>query len=144
MTAATERTERKEERSIGQLLKELTQESSRLLKQEVELAKTEVSEKASRVGAQLGEVAVGGSVALLGAIALLLAVVYGLGAILNNFLSPETASWLAPLIVGGVLAAVGYSMIMKSLATLKRESLTPKKTTQSLQENKEWLRQKVS
>ena len=136
--------ERKDERSIGQLLKELTHETSTLLKQEVDLAKTEMSEKASRVGTNLGEVAVGGAVALLGAIALVLAAVYGLGAILNNFLSPETASWLAPLIVGGILAAVGYSMIKKALETLKRESLTPEKTTQSLQENKEWLKQKIS
>ncbi len=136
--------ERKDERSIGQLLKELTQESSTLLKQEVNLAKTEMSEKASRVGVNLGSVAVGGSVALLGAIALVLAAVYGLGAILNNFLSPETASWLAPLIVGAILAVVGYSMIKKALETLKRESLTPEKTTQSLQENKEWLKQKIS
>lgn len=141
---ATAVSERKDERSIGQLLKELTHETSTLLKQEVDLAKTEMSEKASRVGTNLGSVAVGGSVALLGAIALLLAVVYGLGAILNNFLSPETASWLAPLIVGGILAAVGYSMIKKALDTLKRESLTPQKTTQSLQENKEWLKQKIS
>lgn len=136
--------ERKDDRSLGQLLKELTHETSTLLKQEVDLAKTEMSEKASRVGTNLGAVAVGGAVALLGAIALLLAVIYGLGAILNNFLSPETASWLAPLIVGGILAAVGYSMIKKALETLKRESLTPQKTTQSLQENKEWLKEKIS
>ena len=136
--------ERKDDRSLGQLLKELTHETSTLLKQEVDLAKTEMSEKASRVGTNLGSVAVGGAVALLGAIGLLLAVIYGLGAILNNFLSPETASWLAPLIVGGILAAVGYSMIKKALDVLKRESLTPQKTTQSLQENKEWLKEKIS
>ena len=110
--------ERKEERSIGQLLKELTQESSTLLKQEVNLAKTEMSEKASRIGANLGEVAV--------------------------FMNQEVAVWLAPLIVGGILAAVGYSLIKKALATLKQESITPQKTTQSLQENKEWLKQKIS
>ena len=136
--------ERKEERSIGQLLKELTQESSTLLKQEVSLAKTEMSEKASRIGANLGEVAVGGAVALLGAIALLLAAVYGLTSILNNFMDQEVAVWLAPLIVGGILAAVGYSLIKKALATLKQESITPQKTTQSLQENKEWLKEKIS
>ena len=136
--------ERKEERSIGQLLKELTHESSTLLKQEVNLAKTEMSEKASRVGTNLGAVAVGGAVALLGAIALLLAAVYGLTSILNNFMNQEVAVWLAPLIVGGILAAVGYSMIKKALDVLKRESLTPQKTTQSLQENKEWLKEKIS
>ncbi len=134
----------KEDRTIGQLLKELTHESSTLLKQEVDLAKTEMSEKASRVGANLGEVAVGGGVAFLGAIALLLAVVYGLTSLLNKFMSLGVAAWLAPLIVGIVLAAIGYSLIKKALATLKQESITPKRTTQSLQENKEWLKQKIS
>jgi hypothetical protein len=137
-------TERKDERSIGQLLKELTQESSTLLKQEVNLAKTEISEKASRVGANLGEVAVGGAVALLGAMALLLFAINALASLLSKFISPGIALWLAPLIVGGVLATVGYSLIKKALANLKQESITPQRTTQSLQENKEWLKQKIS
>src|SRR3954454_3925228 len=136
--------EQKEERSIGQLLKELTQESSTLLKQEVDIAKTEMSEKASRVGENLGAVAVGGAVALLGAIGLLLFAINALASLLSKFMSPGIAVWLAPLIVGGILAAVGYSMIKKALETLKRESITPKRTTQSLQENKEWLKQKIS
>lgn len=136
--------DRRDDRSLGQILKELTHETSLLLRQEVDLAKTEMSEKASRVGTNLGEVAVGGAVAFLGAIALLMAVIYGLGAILNNFVSPDTASWLAPLIVGAILAGVGYSLMKKALATLKQESIAPQKTTQSLQENKEWLKEKIS
>jgi hypothetical protein len=136
--------ERKDDRSIGQLLKELTHETSMLLKQEVNLAKTEMSEKASRVGENLGAVAVGGAVALLGAIGLLLFAINALASLLSRFMSPGIAVWLAPLIVGGILAAVGYSMIKKALETLKRESITPKRTTQSLQENKEWLKQKIS
>jgi len=136
--------ERKDDRTIGQLIKELTHESSTLLKQEVDLAKTEMTEKASRVGANLGEVAVGGAVAFLGAIALLLAVVYGLTSLLNKFMSLGVAAWLAPLIVGVMLAAVGYSLVKKALATLKQEGIAPQRTTQSLQENKEWLKQKIS
>jgi Putative Actinobacterial Holin-X, holin superfamily III len=134
----------KDDRSIGQLLKELTHESSLLLKQEVNLAKTEMSEKASRVGTNLGHVAVGGAVAFLGAIALLLFAVYGLTSLLDQFLPLGVAVWLAPLIIGAILAGVGYSMIKKSLETLKRESVAPEKTTQSLQENKEWLKEKIS
>jgi hypothetical protein len=45
--------------------------------------------------------------------------------------------------VGIVLAAVGYGLIKKALETLKRESLTPRRTTESLQENKEWLKSKI-
>jgi xanthine/uracil permease len=134
----------KDDRSLGQLLKELTHETSTLLRQEVDLAKTEMSEKASRVGANLGSLAVGAGVALLGALALLAFAIYGLQALLRQFMDPDVAVWLAPLIIGVVLAAVGYSLIKKALETLKRESITPQRTTQSLQENKEWLKEKIS
>ena len=134
----------KEDRSIGQLLKELTSETSTLLRQEVDLAKTEMTEKASRLGANLGELTVGGAVLFLGALALLAAVVFALTSLLDQFMSLGVAVWLAPLIVGLVLAAIGYSLVQKALQTLKRESLAPQKTTASLQENKEWLRTKIS
>jgi putative Mn2+ efflux pump MntP len=134
----------KDDRSLGQLLKELTSETTTLLKQEVNLAKTEMSEKASRVGTNLGSLAVGGGVAFLGALALLAAAIYGLTSILDQFMSLGVAVWLAPLIIGLILAAVGYSLVKKALETLKRESLAPQRTTQSLQENKEWLKEKIS
>ncbi len=134
----------KDDRSLGQLLKELTHESSILLRQEVDLAKTEMSEKASRVGANLGSLAVGGGVALLGALALLAFAIYGLQVLLRQFMDPDVAVWLAPLLIGVVLAVVGYSLIKKALETLKRESIAPQRTTQSLQENKEWLKEKIS
>lgn len=134
----------KDDRSLGQLLKELTSETTTLLRQEVDLAKTEMSEKASRLGTNLGSLAVGGGVAFLGALALLAAAIYGLTSILDQFMSLGVAVWLAPLIIGLILAAVGYSLVKKALETLKRESLTPQKTTESLQENKEWLKQKIS
>lgn len=133
----------REERSIGQLLKELRDETTTLLRQEVDLAKTEMGEKASRVGRNVGSLAVGGGVALLGALALLAAVVYGLTSILNQFMSVGVAIWLAPLIVGAVLAAIGYSLVQKALAALRQESLTPTRTTQTLQENKEWLKARM-
>jgi xanthine/uracil permease len=134
---------REEQRSIGQLLKELRDETTTLLRQEVDLAKTEMAEKASRVGKNLGSLTVGGGVAFLGALALLAAVIYGLTSLLNQFMSVGVAIWLAPLIVGVVLAAIGYSLIKKALATLRQESLTPTRTTQTLQENKEWLKARM-
>jgi hypothetical protein len=133
----------REERSIGQLLKELRDETTTLLRQEVDLAKTEMGEKASRVGSNLGSLALGGGVAFLGALALLAAVIYGLTSLLDQFMSVGVAIWLAPLFVGIVLAAVGYSLLNKALATLRQESLTPRRTTQTLQENKEWLKSKM-
>lgn len=133
-----------EERSIGQLLKELRDETTTLLRQEVDLAKTEMSEKASRFGTNVGALAMGGAVLFLGALALLAAVIYGLTSLLDQFMSLGVAIWLAPLLVGLVLAGIGYSLTKKALDTLKQESLAPRKTAQSLQENKEWLKSKMS
>ena len=136
-------TSAKEAPSLGQLLKELSAETTTLLRQEVDLAKTEMSEKVSRVGTNLGAVAVGGAVLFAGALALLFAAVNGLTEILAHVVSLSAAAWLSPLLLGIVLGAIGYSMVKKALGTLKQESVTPKRTTQSLQENKEWLKSKI-
>jgi hypothetical protein len=133
----------KEEKSLGQLLKDLTAETTTLLKQEVDLAKTEMGEKASRVGTNVGSVAVGGAVLFAGALALLFAAVNALTEILAHMVPITVAAWLAPLLLGLVLGAIGYSLVKKALATLKQESVTPRRTTQSLQENKEWLKSKM-
>ena len=133
----------REEKSLGQLLKELTGETTTLLKQEVDLAKTEMGEKASRVGTSLGSVAVGGAILFAGALALLFAAVNGLTEILAQILPLTVAAWLSPLVLGLVLGLIGYSLVKKALATLKQESVTPRRTTQSLQENKEWLQSKM-
>jgi hypothetical protein len=129
--------------SLGQLLKELSTETTTLLKQEVDLAKTEMGEKVSRVGTNLGAVALGGAVLFAGALALLFAAVNALTEILAHIVSITVAAWLSPLLLGLILGAIGYSLVKKALVTLKQESVTPRRTTQSLQENKEWLKSKI-
>jgi hypothetical protein len=131
------------DRSLGELLKELSTESGELLRKEVELAKTEFSEKASRVGGDVGAIALGGGMALAGGLALMLAAVYGLTALLDTFLPLGVAVWLAPLIVGAILVFMGYGRIKTALDDLKNTSLAPRQTTQSLQENKQWLKAKI-
>lgn len=133
------------DRSIADLLKELRDESSALLRQEVALAKTEMAEKASEYGKHTAAIAVGGTVAYIGALLLVTAVTVGLALILDAvFGMDEHAWWLAPLIVGAIIALVGYSMINKGTSALKRQSPVPHKTVQSLQEDKQWLKDKVS
>ena len=122
----------------------LTSEVSLLFHQEVELAKTEMTEKASLVGRSLGAIAVGGAIAFLGALALLAAVVTGVGALLDTFLPTGIAVWLAPLLVGAALAFFGYSRIQTALAGLRHEGLAPKQTQASLQENTQWIKARIS
>lgn len=134
----------KPEQSLGALIRDLTREISLLVHQEVELAKTELSEKAALVGRSVAAIALGGAIALLGGLALLAAVVTALGALLDTFLPTELAVWLSPLLVGAALAFYGYTRIQTALATLRHEGLVPKQTTESLQENTQWLKAKIS
>jgi len=134
----------KPDQSLGALIRDLTREISLLFHQEVELAKTELSEKASLAGRSVGAIALGGAIALLGGLALLAAVVTGLGAILDTFLPTGLAAFLSPLMVGAALAFFGYTHIQTALANLRREGLVPKQTTESLQENTQWLKAKIS
>jgi len=131
------------ERSFGELLREVTTDIAALFRTEVELAKVELSEKASEAGKQVGSIAVGGAVMFAGALALLAAVVNLVGWVIAEIASAELAVWLAPLLVGLVLAFVGYGMVKKAMAALRTEGLAPEQTTQSLQENKEWLKEKI-
>jgi Putative Actinobacterial Holin-X, holin superfamily III len=133
----------RDDRSLGQILRDLRDETSQLLRQEVDLAKTEMSEKISNLGSNLGSVATGGAVLFAGALVLLAALTLGLIALFSQLMDRDVAMWLAPLLVGGVLAGVGYGMVKKALQALKQEGIAPKRTTQSLKENKEWLTAKM-
>ncbi|HEX8340513.1 MAG TPA: phage holin family protein [Tepidisphaeraceae bacterium] len=132
------------ERSIGELLKELRDESGVLLRQEVALAKTELSEKAAKAGRNAAYIAAGGAVAYIGVVFLLLAVTVILYLILKALGAETHGMWIAPLIVGLVVAGVGYVLIQKGISTFKNESLVPEKTAQSLKEDKQWLQDKAT
>ena len=138
-------TGRADARSFADLFKDLRDETTLLVRQEIELAKTEMSEKVAKAGRNAGYIGAGSAIAHAAAILLLL----GLAALLYHGLVAAglehmTAGWLAPLIVGGVLALVGYMMIQKGVSTLKRESLVPRKTVDSLKENQQWLSRKAT
>ena len=133
----------REERSLGELVRELTAEIRSLLRNEIQLARTEAAEKVSYLGGRLGEMALGGVIALMGGLVLLAAAVTGLTALLDLFMATELAAFLAPLLLGGVLAAVGWSKLQTALARIRGEGLAPRLTTQTLKENKTWLEEKA-
>jgi hypothetical protein len=127
--------ERKDERSLGELFAELARETSNLVRQEVELAKTEVTQKASRVGKDAGVIGVGGAIAYAGFLVFLAAVVLGFGEFMPL--------WLSALLVGLVVGAIGYFIIQKGRSDLKRADLTPHETLESLKEDTEWAKDQI-
>jgi hypothetical protein len=134
-----------DQRSIADLIKELRDEATHLLRQEVNLAKTELSEKASFFGTQAGKIAAGGAVAGVGALLLLSALAWGIGWLLQwGFLWTTTSSVaLGYLIVGLIVAIVGYSMYASAKRKMQREPIAPERTLNSLKEDKQWLTNKT-
>ncbi len=121
------------ERPIGDLLKQLSQETTTLVKQELELAKAEMREKGRKAAPGFGMWGAAGVVALL-----------ALGALTAFFilaLDGAMPNWAAALIV-----AVVYGAIAAALYFLGRERVEeagppkPEQTVETVKEDVEWAK----
>jgi hypothetical protein len=130
--------------SIPNLLRDLRDETTTLLRQEVALAKSEMKENVSRATSHALHIAIGGFVAYAGIIVLLIGIGHLLGALLIRAgLDEEVAQWLAPAIVGLLVAIVGWIMISKAKNAMAHEDIAPRQTIESIRENKQWAQRKL-
>lgn len=118
-----------QERSIGELFGQLTQDVSLLVRQETQLAKVEIQEKISRASRDLVSLAAGGIVALIGGFALTAALIL----LLIDPVGLEP--WLAATLVGAALAGGGYLMLRGGLRDLKTLDPAPRRTVESIKED---------
>lgn len=121
------------ERPIGELLKQLSTETTTLVRQELDLAKAEVSEKGKKAGMGAGMFGGAGVSALLGLGALTAALIAAL--------DTGMATWLAALIVGvlwmavaGVLALQGKNKVQEATPPV------PEQATESIKEDVQWAK----
>jgi hypothetical protein len=128
--------ERKDDRSLGELFAELARETSTLVRQEVNLARTEMTQKATRIGKDVGTLAAGGAIAYAGLLALIAAAILGL-------IGLGLPSWAAALIVGLVVVGIGFILIQRGREALKQEDLTPRQTIETLKEDAAWAKEQV-
>jgi hypothetical protein len=130
--------------SIPGLLRELRDETTTLFRQEVALAKTELKDNVTRLGGHVMHIAVGGFVAYAGVIVLLIGIGHLLGALFIRMgLDEQVAQWLAPSIVGLLVAIVGWLMLSKAKNAIAQSDLAPRQTIDSLRENKQWAQSKL-
>jgi hypothetical protein len=123
------------ERSIGALLSDLARDTSFLIRQEIALAKAEITRAIANLGTGIGLLAAGALVAFVGLIFLCLAAVYALTLVLPN--------WAAALIVGGVVLALGAGLALIGKRKLSSDKLIPRRTLRSLKDDAEWAKEQV-
>ncbi|MDX1663039.1 MAG: phage holin family protein [Candidatus Promineifilaceae bacterium] len=126
-----------DDRSLGELFSELSRETSTLVRQEVHLAKVEMSETATKVGKNIAFIAAGGAVLYAGFLVILLVFIDGLIDAAN------IEAWLAALIVGLVVLAIGGFLVYRGYNQLKQVDMVPERTIETLKEDAEWAKRQV-
>jgi len=120
---------RSDDRSLGELFSDLTRDVGTLVRQEVQLATSEMSQTVSAAGKDIGMLAGGGMVLYAGFLVLLAAITVGIA----NFIP----LWISALIVAAITMIVGYVLVQKGRDALKDLDFKPRKTMQTISEIKE-------
>ena len=136
MTLATSNNQRVDElhdRPVGELLRQLANETTTLVRQELELAKAEMREKAGKAGAGFGMWGAAGATALLA--------IGSLTAFLILALDGAMPNWLAALVVGLVYAAVaGFLYVRGKRRVEEAGSPVPEQTLETVKEDVQWAK----
>jgi len=124
-----------ENRSLGDLFAELANETGTLVRQEVALAKAEVTQKAKQVAKNVGYLLIGGAIAYAAFLAFI--------ASLIMLLAKVMPQWGATLLVGVLIAGLGWLLIGKALSALQQTEVTPRHTVNTLKEDATWLKEQI-
>lgn len=123
----TNSTPNNNEPSLGKLFSDLTEKTSLLMRQEVALAKKELSETVSQALGDVIMLAVGAALAYIGLLALIAAAILGLALVLP--------AWASALIVGAVIIVIGGVLVLQGLNNLKKLDLMPRRTVDTIKED---------
>lgn len=125
-----------EDRSLGQLLSDLSRQTSTLVRKEIELARTEVTAKAQLASRDAALIGVGGALLYAALLALLAAVIVGL-------VQAGVTPWLAALIVAVVVAVVGGVLVQRGRSDLEHTNLAPERTVETIKDDAEWAKERM-
>lgn len=117
-------------RSLGDLLAELSRETGQLVRKEFELATTELTAQAKKTGGQAGLAAAGGALVHAGLLVALAAIVIGLSEVVEP--------WLSALMVGLLTMGIGYLLVNRGVTGLRETRIVPTQTIETLKEDARW------
>lgn len=123
-------------RGIIALLRSLSEDLSRLVRQEIRLAKLEAGRTARRVAADGAWITAGAGIIVVGGLCLVLALALGLGALLGSY-------WLGALVTGAALVGSGALVAWKGIRDLRAGAFAPTATVETLREDAAWARREM-
>jgi Putative Actinobacterial Holin-X, holin superfamily III len=124
------------DRSVGELLTQLSEQTSALVRQELALAKAEMQQKGKQAGLGIGLMG-GGTIVALGAFG-------ALTAFLILLLAETMSGWVAALLVGLAYAAIAAGlMLMGKNKVSEATPPVPEQTIETVKEDVQWAKSQI-
>ncbi|MFN2490930.1 MAG: phage holin family protein [Actinomycetota bacterium] len=127
-----DRAEQLKDQSLADLLRQLSQETATLVRQELELAKAEVTDKGKKAGIGAGFVGAAGVIGLLALGALSACFILALNAVMP--------AWLAALIVALVYGVISAFLALRGKEKVQEATPPTPQTAETVKEDIEWAK----
>lgn len=124
-----------EHQSVGELFKQLSADSSHLLRQEINLAKAEVKESTSHMVKGSVKIGIAAGIAIPGLLAFGAFLIIALGDLMNeNY-------WLSALLVSLAMLGLSALLVKRGAGEFGKASFVPQETVGTLREDAEWAKE---
>ena len=122
-------------RSVPEVLQDIVGNVEEIIRSEFRLAKAEVKQEASKAAPGLKMIVVGAAIGFYALGFLIFTLVMGLATMM--------ATWLAALIVGGILGLSALVLIASASKRLKQVNAVPERTVETMKENVQWAKNQI-
>jgi len=125
------------ERSLGELFRDLSTETSELMSKEIALVKAEARQTGTTLAKDGAKIGMASGLAITGVLALTAFLIAGLGDLLNG------KYWLSALIVGVVFLAIGMGLVKSATADIKRRGQSVRNTVDTVKDTGTWAKEEA-
>jgi hypothetical protein len=122
------------ERSLGELFRDLTTETSELVTKEIALVKAEARQTGATLARDGAKIGIASALAFAGTLALTAFLIAGLGDLLGG------KYWLSALIIGVLFLAIGMGLVKNATADMKRRGQSVKHTVDTVKDTGSWVK----
>lgn len=126
----------RDDRSLGELFGDLSRQLSTLIRQEIDLARTEMTGRVTAIGRDAAVIAAGVGLVYAGLLVLLAAIVLLLSDV-------GVTPWMAALIVALVVGVLGGVLVATARQAMATRDVAPRRTLETLKDDAEWAKERM-